>query len=137
MSNVCQHDSYYTCNAFKNCRSKTVHGIFQDENVTNFCLAANNPPKGFVFSKNNKRLTIRNVCRDCVDQERPTDLMVIQCNASNVHGYDLAQGYLNVLSKSRVFAYLHVPAKTRCLVVACKVGNCPILLCYWWLCLRF
>ena len=26
-----------------------------------------------------------------------TDLMVLQCNASNVHGYGYSQGYINVL----------------------------------------
>jgi len=59
---------------------------------------AENPPERFAFSSDMKSLTIRDVCQDCVDQERQTDLMVIQCNASNVHGYVLASGYLNVLS---------------------------------------
>ena len=44
-------------------------------------------------------LTVERVCRDCPESEgqRRSDLMVIQCNASNTHGYVLGSGYLNVL----------------------------------------
>ena len=65
-------------------------------------------PERFSFSNDLKSLKISDVCRDCVDQERQTDLMVIQCNASNVHGYAFASGYLNVLSKARLFPAIRV-----------------------------
>jgi len=38
-------------------------------------------------------------CKNCED--RITDLQVIQCNASNVHGYQFIDAYINVLRKSR------------------------------------
>ncbi len=48
-------------------------------------------------------LTVTSVCRDCPDgSPRASDLMVLQCNASNVHGYVLGSAYLNVLSQSAV-----------------------------------
>ena len=75
-------------------------------NKHSLLILAENPPKRFAFSSDLKSLTIRDVCRDCVDRESKTDLMAIQCNGSNVHGYALAQGYLNVLSKCRLRAYL-------------------------------
>ena len=46
------------------------------------------------LSPDRTSLMIYEVCKDC-----PDDLMVIQCNASNVHGYVFAEGYLNVLGK--------------------------------------
>ena len=54
------------------------------------------PPK---FTVSGNKLTVRQVCRDCPPgvNQRSTDLMVIQCNASNVHGYAFGSGYLNVL----------------------------------------
>ena len=62
---------------------------------------ASYPPSRFLIEENTLR--IRKVCKDCVvplgSGERTTDLMVIQCNASNNNGYVFGQGYLNVLSK--------------------------------------
>ena len=52
------------------------------------------PPK-YSLSADRTRVTVFNVCRDCADNT--TDLQVIQCNASNRHGYAFAAGYLNVL----------------------------------------
>ena len=40
---------------------------------------------------------VTNVCKKC--SHNITDLMVIQCNASNDYGYDFASVYLNVLGK--------------------------------------
>ena len=46
---------------------------------------------------NGKKLIIRDLCKTC--SSGGSDLMVIQCNASNKHGYAFADGYLNVLCK--------------------------------------
>jgi len=40
-------------------------------------------------------LIVSNVCKDCADGS--TDVQVIRCNASNVHGYASAEGFINVL----------------------------------------
>jgi len=45
-------------------------------------------------------LILDNACKNCVDDDRDTDLQVIQCNASNVHGYQFIDAYINVLRKS-------------------------------------
>ena len=43
--------------------------------------------------------------------DNTTDLQVIQCNASNQHGYAFAAGYLNVLrTMSRHFIFCRIPA---------------------------
>ena len=47
------------------------------------------------ISNNDTALMVTNVCKTCPDGQ--TDLMVVQCNASNAHGYAYASGYLNVL----------------------------------------
>ena len=52
-------------------------------------------PAKYSLSADGTSLTVFNVCRDCVGNT--TDLQVIQCNASNEHGYSFAAGYLNVL----------------------------------------
>ena len=49
------------------------------------------------LSEDGMKLTIKDLCKTCSNGQ--TDLMVIQCNASNVHGYVFAEGYLNVLRK--------------------------------------
>jgi len=46
-------------------------------------------------------LTLDDACKNCEDGT--TDLQVIQCNASNVHGYHFINGYVNVLRKSPAF----------------------------------
>ena len=61
--------------------------------------SVDSPPERMTFEQDNKVLKIRDVCQHCEDGERATDLMVIQCNSSNTHGYAFGQGYLNVLSK--------------------------------------
>lgn len=67
---------------------------------------ADNRSTRFVFSNDLKSLTIRDVCRDCVDNDSQTGLSLIQCNASNIQGEALASGYLTVIGKSRLCAYL-------------------------------
>ena len=54
------------------------------------------------MSEGHDTLKIRRLCKVCDDRETMTDLMVIQCNASNVHGYVYAQGYVNVLGKNNI-----------------------------------
>lgn len=60
------------------------------------------PPK-FRLSNRNRNLTIVNVCKNCDNGQ--SDLQVIQCNASNTHGYAFAAGYINVLCKNPTAAY--------------------------------
>ena len=45
-------------------------------------------------------LILENACKTCEDRRSESDLMVIQCNASNVHGYQFIDAYINVLRKS-------------------------------------
>lgn len=52
------------------------------------------PPK-FSLSADLLTLTIANLCKNCSDGT--SDLMAVQCNSSNRHGYGFAQGYINVL----------------------------------------
>jgi len=65
-----------------------------DDAVVCFYVVDRLPPK-YSLSADGRNLTVFNVCRDCADNT--TDLQVIQCNASNRHGYAFAAGYLNVL----------------------------------------
>jgi len=55
------------------------------------------PPR-MHLSKSGLQLTINDVCKDCDDDS--SDLQVIQCNATNAHGYAFADGYINVLLKT-------------------------------------
>jgi len=54
-------------------------------------------PRNFRISEDGVKLRIINLRKDY--EEGTTDLMVIQCNASNVHGSAFAAGYINVLSE--------------------------------------
>lgn len=45
-------------------------------------------------------LVISEVCKTCPGLARKSDLMVVQCNASNTHGYIYSSGYINVLRMS-------------------------------------
>ena len=58
--------------------------------------AAGQPSK-FRFSDDQKTLTVSSVCKN--DCGGPNDVMVIQCNASNTHGYVLGSGYINVFGQ--------------------------------------
>jgi hypothetical protein len=57
-------------------------------------------PHRMRMTSSGKKLVIKDVCRDCVNSDRDTDLMVIQCNASNVHGYIFSDAYVNVFSQT-------------------------------------
>ena len=49
----------------------------------------------FRWSEDRLTMTVKDVCKyNCTTSAN--DLMVIQCNASNQHGYTLANGYINV-----------------------------------------
>ena len=61
------------------------------------CATADKLPWKFRLSRDHRELTIRDVCKNC-GRDR-SDVQVIQCNASNAHGYDFASGYINVLGK--------------------------------------
>jgi hypothetical protein len=63
------------------------------------------PPK-FRLSNGNRNLTIVSVCKNCGSEK--SDLQVIQCNASNAHGYAFAAGYINVLCK--IFLFICFPS---------------------------
>ena len=96
--NVTEGDSY-TFNCKADAKPEATIVWLQDGKE----LDPDNPPKRFVFSNDKKSLTIRDVCRNCDDREnKHTDLTVIQCIASNSHGYAFGSGYLNVLSKTVV-----------------------------------
>jgi len=60
------------------------------------CVAGNMPERMRV---DGDELILDNACMNCPDGS--TDLQVIQCNASNVHGYQLVNAYINVLRKSQ------------------------------------
>jgi len=49
-------------------------------------------------------LTLENVCKNCDDGT--SDLQVIQCNASNVHGYQFIDAFVNVLRESLALCHL-------------------------------
>lgn len=57
----------------------------------------------FNLSPDKKTLTISKVCKSCSEGTfGNSDLMVIQCNASNVHGYIYGNGYINVLDRTEI-----------------------------------
>jgi len=79
-----------------------------------WCMAlcawtANAQSSKFQFSGDRKTLTISSLCKnDCGADGN--DLMVIQCNAINEHGYALANGYVNVFGQLLSFiVYRSVP----------------------------
>ena len=56
-------------------------------------------PWKYSLSNDGRQLTIRDLCKSCAPLSH-SDLQVIQCNASNQHGYDFATGYINVLGRA-------------------------------------
>jgi hypothetical protein len=67
------------------------------------------PPR-MHLAKDGTELILDEVCKDCPDGS--TDLQVIQCNASNVHGYNFSDAYINVLQKTMITdkpAPVHLP----------------------------
>jgi len=67
-----------------------------------YYFAASNPPTNRMRIIDNE-LILEDVCKDCPDDpsypQYLSDLQVIQCNASNVHGYQFIDAYVNVLRK--------------------------------------
>lgn len=91
--------------------------VTEGNDVTIYCRAYADPSASVVWYRNGKeinfddhpkyrvsddrqQLKISNLCKDCTDSS--SDLAVIQCNASNVHGYAFADGYINVLKKTSI-----------------------------------
>jgi len=66
---------------------------------------------------NGEQLLVSNVCMNCLDGNRDTDLMVIQCNASNVHGYVFTDVYLNVLGECNISLYINQLISSSCISV--------------------
>ena len=64
-------------------------------------------PERMSLENKGKRLVITDECKDGTGTDRHTDLMVIQCNASNTHGYAYSAGYINVLGELAV-CYLYI-----------------------------
>lgn len=52
------------------------------------------------ISADGLELTIIDLCKDCGSGQ--SDLMIVQCNASNTHGYAYGFGYLNVLLATKI-----------------------------------
>jgi len=63
-------------------------------------VAANGLPDRMRLANRGVELVLSDVCKDCADGS--SDLQVIQCNASNVHGYAFGDGYVNVLGKKDI-----------------------------------
>jgi len=61
------------------------------------CSPVRTPGGGRLISSDRKNLTLYKVCKDC---STGNSLMNVQCMAKNKHGSTIADGYLNVLSKS-------------------------------------
>jgi len=61
-------------------------------------VAANNMPDKMHLANDGMELILSDACKNCADGS--SDLQVIQCNASNVHGYAFGDGYVNVLGKT-------------------------------------
>ena len=69
-------------------------------------IAANSMPDRMRLANDGTELILSDACKDCADGS--TDLQVIQCNASNGHGYAFGDGYVNVLGKGDVRKRLSV-----------------------------
>jgi len=52
-------------------------------------------PERMHLANDGTELILSDACKNCADGK--SDLQVIQCNASNVHGYAFGDGYINVL----------------------------------------
>ncbi len=76
----------------------TIHPIIlvsQTFYVEFMCVSVNDHPKMSIVD-DGRELQVRDVCKEC--QGGLSDLMVVQCNASNNHGYAFSSAYINVLS---------------------------------------
>ena len=67
------------------------------------------PSAGRLISNDKKNLTLKNVCKDCATNN---SLMNVQCLAKNIHGSIIADGYLNVLSKSLPHCLSYIDGNT-------------------------
>lgn len=76
----------------------TTNVVWLYSSACSSITAANMPDRVRILS-NGKQLAIERACKNCHDSDRSTDLMVIQCNASNVHGYVFSDAYVNVLGE--------------------------------------
>jgi receptor-type tyrosine-protein phosphatase zeta len=63
-------------------------------------LDETNPGDRREISGDGTQLILRKLCKSCPDDS--TDLMVVQCNASNPHGSVFSDGYLNVLERTNI-----------------------------------
>jgi len=93
-------------------------------------LDQHNPGSRLQISEPHRSLTISNLCRDCPggDREKNTDLMVVQCNASNTHGYAFGAGYLNVLVATTIStppAPIHIEEGSDKIMFECAGSTDP------------
>lgn len=86
-------NAVFRCNAYAKPEADIVW-IYNGQSLSE------HPRKRFVISADNRTLTISSVCLECQGPNgvNVSDSGVVQCNASNVHGYALGTGYLNVIS---------------------------------------
>ena len=77
------------------------HNADRSENgsCVSVCVSTvvNPPSPKFQFSSDRRTLTVKSVCK--VNCNGPNDLMTLQCNTSNVHGYILGSGFINVFGE--------------------------------------
>ena len=76
---------------------------------TTLVYVAGRLPAKLSMSRDGRELSISDVCKsrcgraaaacDSCERSFSSDLQVIQCNASNRHGHDLASAYINVLGQ--------------------------------------
>lgn len=78
---------------------KTVVVVVVVFHILTECMrvAANKLPDRMRLANDGTELILSEACKECADGS--SDLQVIQCNASNVHGYTFGDGYINVLGK--------------------------------------
>jgi hypothetical protein len=95
MNVLAKEDAVFHCNSYAKPEANVVW-FYNGKSLTE------NPRKRFAISTDQKTLTISSVCLECQDPDgrsNVSDSGVIQCNASNIHGYTLGTGYLNVICK--------------------------------------
>jgi len=73
-------------------------------------VSADYLPRNFRLSADRKTLTLRKMCKRSLEDldcslETDSGPTVIQCNASNEHGYTFANGYINVLGRLSSLMY--------------------------------
>ena len=74
---------------------------FVSSQLVTFNAATKLGPRRHI-SEDGLKLTLEKLCKDCSGEgAHTTDLMNVQCMATNKHNYSFADAYLNVLSKFR------------------------------------